>query len=142
MMSFLDGYSGYYQVMVDEEDQLKTTFTTKWGTFSYRRMPFGLINVGATFQWAINEDFKWLINRCIVIYMDDLIVFSKDQSTHIVDLRHVFNRCQKYDMSLNPKKCSFGITKGKLLGHVISKARIYIDLDRVESILTLAPPHS
>ena len=50
MMSFLDGYSGYNQVMVDEEDRLKIAFTTKWGNFSYRRMPFGLINVGATFQ--------------------------------------------------------------------------------------------
>ena len=78
MMSFLDGYSGYNQVMVDEEDRLKTSFTTKWGTFSYRRMPFRLINAGATFQRAMDEAFKELINRCIVIYMDDLTIFSKD----------------------------------------------------------------
>ena len=74
--------------------------------------------------------------------MDDLTIFSKDQSTHIVDLRQIFNRCHKYDISLNPKKCSFGIPKGKLLGHVISKAKISVDLDRVESILKLAPPHN
>ena len=73
--------------MVNEEDQLKTSFTTKWGTFSYRRMPFGLINVGATFQREMDEAFKGLINKCIVIYIDDLTVFSKDQSTHIANLR-------------------------------------------------------
>ena len=87
MMSFLDGYSGYKQVMVDEEDQLKIAFTTKWGTFSYRRMPFGLINVGATFQHAMDEDIKGLINKFIVIYMDNFMVFSKDWSTHITNLR-------------------------------------------------------
>lgn len=87
MMSFLDGYLGYNQVMVDEEDQLKTTFTTKWGTFAYRRMPFGLINAWATFQRAMDKDFKGLINKYIFIYMDDLTIFSKDQSTHIADLK-------------------------------------------------------
>ena len=70
------------------------------------------------------------------------MVFSKDQSTHIDDLRQVFNRCHKYGISLNPKKCSFGFTKGKLLGHVISKVKISIDLDRVKAILKLSPPHS
>ena len=74
--------------------------------------------------------------------MDDLTIFLKDQSTHITDLRQVFNRCHKYGISLNPKKCSFGVTKGKLLGHVISKVGISIDLDRVKSIIKLAPPHS
>ena len=72
--------------MVDEKDKLKMTFTTKWGTFSYRRMPFGLINVEATFQRAMDEAFKGLINKCVFIYMDDLTIFSKDQSTHIADL--------------------------------------------------------
>ena len=61
MMSFLDGYSGYNQVMVEEEDRLKTAFTTKWGTFSYRRIPFGLINAGATFQRAMDYAFGDLV---------------------------------------------------------------------------------
>ena len=73
--------------MVDEEDRLKVAFTTKWGTFAYGRMPFGLINTGATFEGAMDESFKGLINKCIVIYMDDLTIFSKDQNTHIANLR-------------------------------------------------------
>lgn len=77
MMSFLDRYSGYNQVMVEQEDRLKTVFTTKWGTFAYRRMPFGLINIGATFQRAMDIAFRDLIGKCIIIYMDDIIVFSR-----------------------------------------------------------------
>lgn len=74
--------------------------------------------------------------------MDDLTIFSKDQSTHIYNLRQVFNRCQKYGMSLNLKSCSFGVTKGKLLSHIIYEAEISIDPKRIEAILKLSPPHS
>ena len=88
----------------------------------------------------MDEAFKGLVNKCIVIYMDDLMVFSKYQSTHITDLRQIFNRCPKYGISLNPKKCSFGLTNGKILGNVISKAGISMDPDRVEGILKLSPP--
>ena len=76
MMSFLNGCCRYYQVMVEEKDKLKTKFTTKWGTFSYRGMPFGLINVGATFERAMDYAFRDLVRKCIIIYMDDLTVFS------------------------------------------------------------------
>ena len=61
LFSLLDGFSGYNQVLVAEEDRLKTTFRTKWGTFTYRRMPFGLINAGATFQRAMDIAFRGLI---------------------------------------------------------------------------------
>ena len=79
--------------MVNEEDRLKTTFMTKWGNFPYRRMPFGLINVGATFQRNMDEAFKGMINKFIVIYMDDLTIFSKYWNTPIVVLTQVFNKC-------------------------------------------------
>ena len=74
--------------------------------------------------------------------MDDLTIFSKDQSTYIANLRQVFDICHRYGISLNPKKCSFSVTKGKLLGHVISKVGISINPDRVEAILNFSPPHS
>jgi len=76
-MSFLDGFSGYNQVLVNPDDQLKTTFRTKWGTYAYRKMPFGLINAGATFQRAMDITFKGLINKSVVIYLDDITVYSK-----------------------------------------------------------------
>ena len=77
LMSFLDGFSGYNQVLVHPDDQLKTTFITKCGTYTYRKMPFGLINAGATFQRAMDIAFKGLVNKSVVIYLDDVTVYLK-----------------------------------------------------------------
>lgn len=134
MMSFLDGFSGYNQVLVDQQDRIKIALTTKWGTFAYRRMPFGLINAGATFQRAMDIAFQGLIGKCIIIYMDDLTVFSKDRSQYGRHLEAILERCQKYDVSLNPKKCIFAIVKGKLLGHIITKEGIIVDPTRAQAI--------
>ena len=102
MMSMLDGFSDYNQVLVNKEDQHKTTFTTPWGTYKFLRMHFGLLNVGATFQRAMDFSFKELIGKIIEIYQDDLTILSKEISDDISHLRQVFIRCQKYGISLNP----------------------------------------
>ena len=134
LFSLLDGFSSYNQVLVAEEDRLKTTFRTKWGTFAYRRMPFGLINVGATFQRAMDIDFHSLIGRSVVVYLDDVTIFSKKREEHTFHLKQIFKHCWKYGISLNPKKCVFAVTEGKLLGHVISKKWISIDSERIRAI--------
>jgi hypothetical protein len=85
-------------------DQLKTTFCTPWGTCAYRKMSFGLINAGATFQREMDIVFHGLINQSIVVYLDDVIVFSKNKGDHLAPLRSVLQRCRKYGISLNPKK--------------------------------------
>jgi hypothetical protein len=77
MMSLLDGFSGYNQIRVKRTDKYKTTFITRWGTFAYERMPFGLSNAGATFQRAMQIDFDDLIGNIIQVYLDDLTVYSK-----------------------------------------------------------------
>ena len=87
MLSLLDGFSRYNQVLVSNGDQLKTTFNTKWGTYAYRKMPFGLINVGTTFQRAMDIAFQGLINRSVVVYMDDIIVYSYHRRDHIYHLK-------------------------------------------------------
>ena len=79
MFSLLDGFSGYNQVLVAPNDQLKTTFWTPWGMFAYRRMPFGLINIGATFQRAMDIAFRGLIHNFVIVYLDDLTIYSKKQ---------------------------------------------------------------
>jgi hypothetical protein len=104
MMSLLDGFSGYNQIKVKRIDKYKTTFTTRWGTFSYERMSFGLSNAGATFQRAMQLDFDDLIDKIIQIYLDDLTVYSKTRSDHFDHLRKVFMRCRKFGISLNPSK--------------------------------------
>lgn len=87
MFSLLDGFLGYNQVLVAPEDMLKTTFKTKWGTYAYRKMPFRLINTGATFQRAMDITLRGLMGRSIVVYLDDVTVFLKKREDHIVHLR-------------------------------------------------------
>jgi hypothetical protein len=122
IFSLLDGFLGYNQVLVLEDDRLKTTFRTKWGTFSYKCMPFGLINARETFQRAMDIDFRGLIYKCVVVYLDDVTVYSKNNEDHIQHLTHIFERCRKYGISLNPKKTIFGFKEGKMIGHTIFEA--------------------
>jgi hypothetical protein len=89
ILSLLDGFSGYNQVLMSPPDQLKTTFRTPWDTYAYRKMPFGLINVGATFQRAMDIAFRGLINQSVVVYLDDVTVFSKNKGDHLDHLRFV-----------------------------------------------------
>jgi len=107
LMSFFDGCSGYNHVLVHLDDQLKTTFRTKWGTYAYQKMPFGLINAGATFQRAMDIAFKGLVNKSVVIYLDDITVYSKKRGNHLRDLKKIFQRFQRYGISLNQKKSIF-----------------------------------
>ena len=88
-MSMLDGFSGYNQVVVDKEDEKKTTFTTPRGTFMYAKMPFGLMNAGATFQRAM--DIAFVGDKFVVIYLDDITVFSKSDEERLDHLKRNFD---------------------------------------------------
>ena len=112
MLSLLDGFSGYNQVLVSNGDQLKTTFNTKWGTYAYCKMPFGLINASATFQRDMDIAFWGLINRSVVAYMDDIIVYLYHKRDHVYHLKQIFERCWRYEILLNPKKSILQLQKG------------------------------
>jgi hypothetical protein len=105
-------------------------------------MPFGLINVGETFQRAMDVAFRGLINKCVVVYLDDIIVYSKNREEHIQHLTQIFDRCRRYGISLNPKKTIFSVEEGKLLGHIISQAGIRIDPERIKALAQLPLPHN
>ncbi len=141
-MSLLNGYSGYNQVYVHEDDRDKTAFTTPWGTFHYAKMPFGLKNAGATFQREIDLAFANEKDVFLVVYLDDLTVFSKSDEEHMYHLKTVFQKCRKYGLSLNPKKSLFAMEEGKLLGHIISKYGIRIDPTRVQAIQQIDLPQN
>ena len=117
-------------------------FKTKWGTFSYRRMPFGLINAGATFQRAMDIDLCGLIGQSTIAYLDNITIFSKRREEHAFHLRKIFECCRKYGISLNPKKCVFAVTEGKLLGHIVSKKGISIDPERIKAIEQIPLRHN
>ena len=118
------------------------TFTTPWGTFMYAKMPFGLMNAGATFQRDMDISFADERYRFLVIYMDDITVYSRSDGEHIKHLEKVFLKCRKYGISLNTRKSNFSLEEGKLLGHIISKEGIRIDPERVSSILKVEEPRS
>ena len=97
-------------------------------------MPFGLLNVGATFQRAMNYAFKELIGKIIEIYQDDLTIFSKQIMSHVIHLKKVFEICMKYGISSNPTKSVLGIEEGKLLGYIIFKYGVKVEPKRIEEI--------
>jgi hypothetical protein len=139
-MLMLDGFSGYNQIMVHLDDQEKTMFTTPWGTFMYAKIPFGLMNAGAMFQRDMDIDFFDEEDKFIVIYLDDITVYSTLDEEHIKHLRRAFEKCRKFGISLNPKKSNFSMEEGKLLGHIISKEGIKVDPNRVDGILKIGIP--
>jgi hypothetical protein len=142
IFSLLDSFSGYNQVLVYENDRLKTTLWTKWGTFSYKHIPFGLINVGKSFHRAMDVDFRRLINKCVVVYLDGVAVYSKNNEYHIQHLIQIFERCRKCMISLNPKKIIFGVEEGRILGHIISQGGISINPEQIKAIAQLPFPQN
>ena len=114
IFSFIDGFSGYNQIQIRKEDKHKTAFICPWGTFAYRKMPFGLKNAGATFQRAMSYAFHD-IKSIVEAYLDDLAAHSKKRDQHPAHLRAIFERCRFYKIRLNPYKCNFCVTSGRLL---------------------------
>jgi hypothetical protein len=141
-MSMIDGFSGYNQVSVLPEDRENMTFTTPWGTFMYANMPFGLMNARATFQHAMDIAFIGEKGKFVVVYLDDITVFSKSDKEHCFHLRNVFLKCNSFGISLNPKKYLFAMQEGRLLGHMVSVEGVRIDPSRVEAIQALSIPRS
>ena len=124
------------------EDREKTSFVTMWGTFSYKVMSFGLKNVEATFQRAMVTLFHDMMHKEIEVYVDDLIAKSQENESHIKNLQKKFERMRKFQLKLNPAKCTFGATFGKLMGFIVSRIGIEVDLDKIQAIQNLPPPQT
>lgn len=105
-------------------------------------MPFGLMNVGATFQRAMDIAFVGEKDEFVLIYLDDITIYSSSHQDHLQHLRKVFLKCRRFWISANPKKSQFALKEGKLLGHVVSATGVQIDPERVKAIQTLFVPRS
>ena len=116
MLSFMDEFSGDNQIMMALEDREKTSFITEWGTYCYRVMPLGLKNTSATYQRATITLFHDMMNKDVEVYVDDMIVKSRNRAHHWVALERFFQRIRCFILRLNPKKCTFGVKSRKLLG--------------------------
>lgn len=143
-MSTIDLKSGYWQVAVKEEDRDKTAFVTPFGTFRFKRMPFGVKNGPATFQRLIDKmrSSSALKDVCILGYQDDLLVISANFAKHLEDLRIVFEQLKKFKLRGNREKCVFVRESVKYLGHVISQDGVSADEDKIRAIMDMEPPSS
>ena len=121
LLSFMDAFSSYNQIRMEETDQEKTFFFTSQGLFCYKViMPFGLKNAGAMYQRLMNKMFAHQIKRNVQVYVDDMLVKSVREDDHLNDLLETFDTLRTYNMKLDPSKCTFGITARKFLGFMVS----------------------
>nr|GEU75958.1 reverse transcriptase domain-containing protein [Tanacetum cinerariifolium] len=137
---FLDGFSGYFQIPIDPQDQEKTTFTCPYGTFAYRRMPFGLCNAPGTFQRCMIAIFHDMIEKTMEVFMDDFSVFGDSFSSCLSNLHKMLKRCEDTNLVLNWEKCHFMCKEGIVLGHKTSKSKIEVDRAKVDVIAKLPYP--
>ena len=137
---FLDGYSGYFQIEIAAEDQEKTTFTCPFGTYAYRRMPFGLCNSPATFQRCMLSIFSDLVERIMEVYMDYITVYGEGFEECLINLETILHRCIEKNLVLNWEKCHFMVSQGIVLGQIILEEGIEVDKAKVDLISKLPPP--
>jgi hypothetical protein len=138
--SILDAQSGYLQIPIAEADIGKTAFSCKFGHFEFLRMPFGLVNGPASYQRCMDFIFQNQLNKFVVVYIDDIIVFSLDLDNHKQHLETVFDLLSEFNVKLNPAKCSLFNTKLKILGHEISESGVQLDRERLEAIEKIEIP--
>ncbi|KAM2192050.1 hypothetical protein ACFX1Q_027784 [Malus domestica] len=137
LLSFMDAYSGYNQILMNLPDQEHTAFTTDRGLYCYKVMPFGLKNVRATYQRLVNSIFAEHIGKSMEVYVDDMLVKSKHADQHITNLSKTFTILKRYRMRLNPNKCAFGVGFGKFLGFMISQRGIEANPEKIKAILNM-----
>jgi hypothetical protein len=142
LMNLLDCYLGYHQIWMKKEDEPKTSFITHSGTYCYLWMPEGLKNAGGSFSRMTAKVLHSQIGRNVLTYVDDIIVKSTKQENHIADLQETFANFRRAGLKLNPKKCVFGVKKGKFLGSLVSTKGIEANPSKIEAIFWIEPPKS
>ena len=137
LLTFMDAFSGYNQILMKKEDQEKTAFVTSQDLYCYNVMPFGLKNASAMYQRLENQMFSKQIGRNMEVYVDDILVKRKEAKTHLEDLQETFDTLRRYKMKLNPVKCVFGVLSGKFLDFMVSHQGIEANPKKVRAILNM-----
>ena len=138
-LCFLDAYSGYHQIAMNELDQLATSFITPFGAFCYVTMPFGLKKAGATFQRCMQKVFRELLGKHVEAYVHDIVVKTKQSGDLVPDLEQVFAKLREFGVKINPEKCIFGVPRGNLLGFVVSERGIEANPEKISAIASMGP---
>jgi hypothetical protein len=142
MMALLDYFSGYHQILLRREDEEKTSFITPFGMYCYMRMPEGLRNAGPAFCRMTKATLKDQVGRNVLSYVDDIVVTSKKKASYISDLAETFANMREANLKLNHEKCVFGVTRGKVLGYLVSTKGIEASSHKIKAILQMQPPRT
>ena len=142
MLSFLDAFSGYHQTPMYPPDVEKTSFITPHRLFCYNVMPFRLKNARATYQRLVTKMFRPLLEKTMEVYIDDMLIKSKERPDHATHLQQVFDLLRTYGMKLNPVKCAFGVSAGRFLGFMMTRRGIEANPSQLKAILESPAPSS
>ncbi|CAI7932355.1 unnamed protein product, partial [Closterium sp. NIES-54] len=140
VFSKLDLRSGYWQIRMGDNSIHKTAFRTRYGSYEYLVMPFGLTNAPATFQAKMNHIFRPLLDECVVVYLDDILIYSRDMKHHIEHLRHVFEILRQEKFYVKLSKSEFALKKVQFLGHMVSAQGVHVDPKKIEAVRTWKTP--
>ena len=132
----------YYQLQINKGKEWKTAFQTKYGHYKYLVMPFGLTNAPVSFQQYINEALREHLDIFIIVYLDDILIFSDNYKEHVQHIRAVLKKLEKASLQLKLKKCKFHVQETKFLGHWITTKGIKIEKSKVKAILNWPTPKS
>ena len=130
----MDLTAGYNQVAVEESDKHKTAFTSPFGLYEYNRLPFGLCNGPATFQRLMQHCFRDEVFQLLLVFLDDIIVYSSTIEQQIQRLEIVFRRLRQHGLKLKPRKCDFFRKEVHYLGHIVSENGISTDPEKVNAV--------
>ena len=142
VFSTIDLKSVFHQINVDPKDREKTAFICHKGLFEFVRMPFGLANGPSHFQRIMDHVFRDLLEVCVMVYIDDIVIYSRNMSEHLSHLETVFRRLSQHGLQVKAEKCKFALAEIKLLCFVLDKRAIRANPEKTSAILSMPPPRT
>lgn len=138
----LDLRSGYHQIRMADSDIHKTAFICRYGSFEYLVMPFGLCNAPATFMSMMHQVLNQYIDKCVIVFLDDILIYSETQEQHLRDVRKIFDELRQAKLYVKLSKCEFGLTETEFLGHIVGHGGIRMSPSKVAVIHQWPKPES